>query len=233
MTLDYGTAIVSAQKIRLMRKGNLVMLISLAVLLLNAVLALVLALTQPISFYIHGGINTIFVLVLISGIAAIVGSIMYLVGLYGLREMQPEYKTAFTCEIVLIVAGLVMNFVGQDSFLGQFLNVARSLGGVAVIWLVVQGTRHLLEGQNQEQVLRQGELVWKLHLASAVLTALLEFFPTSVESNLWRIFMLTISAVLAVFAFAVMIYYVIYLGRAAKALETAALGQKVEASEEK
>ena len=92
MTLDYGTAIVSAQKIRLMRKGNLVMLISLAVLLLNAVLALVLALTQPISFYIHGGINTIFVLVLISGIAAIVGSIMYLVGLYGLREMHRNIK---------------------------------------------------------------------------------------------------------------------------------------------
>ena len=44
--------------------------------------------------------------------------------------------------------------------------------------------------------------------------------------------MLTISAVLAVFAFAVMIYYVIYLGRAAKALEAAALGQKVEALEE-
>lgn len=232
MMLEYGTAIISAQKIRLMQKGNLVMLISLAVLLLNAILAFVLALTQPISFYIHGGINTIFVLVLISGIAAIVGSIVYLVGLYGLREMQPEYKTAFTCEIVLIVTGVVENLLGQDSFLGQFLNVARTLGGVAVIWLVVQGTRHLLEGQNEEQVVRQGELVWKLHLASAVLSALWGFFPTFVENTLGRNFMLAISAVLAVFAFAVMIYFVIYLGQAAKALEEAALGQKVEALEE-
>ena len=229
MTVDYGTAILSAQKIRRMQKGNVVMLISLAVLVLNAVLALVLAAKNPITFYVTGGMETLFVLTIISGIAALVGSIMYLVGLYGLREVQPEYRTAFTCEIGLIVLGVVTNFIGKENFLGQFLEAVRTIGSVAVLWLVVQGTRRLLEGQNQERLLRQGELVWKLNLAAIVLTILWQLLPISGELNSRVIAILAVGIVLSLLSFLVLIYYVSYLGRAAKALEDMALGLKTEA----
>lgn len=232
MTLDYGTAVLSAEKFRLMRKGNIVMLISMVALLLNAIWMLVWVLTQPISFYIRGGMDTVFVLILVSGIAVLVGNIMYLVGLYGLRQVQSEFRTAFACEIVLIAVGLVINLLGEESFLGQFLGAARDLGSCAVIWLVVRGVRSLLEGQNQEQVLRRGELLWKLELASTVLALCLEFFPTGGEVTPATITVLVVAVVLSVVAFGVLIYYVSYLGQVAKALDSVALRQTVEALEE-
>ena len=78
--------------------------------------------------------------VLLSGIAAVVGGIVYLVGLYGLRDVRPEYKDAFLCEIVLIVLAIIQALVGSGSVLGQILSTIKTLGTLVVLWLVILGT---------------------------------------------------------------------------------------------
>ena len=73
MTLDRETAMLSAQKLRLMQKGNIVVLISLAAILVNAILSLVLALNDPFAL-MQGGIGTMGVFMLIGVVAMVVGS---------------------------------------------------------------------------------------------------------------------------------------------------------------
>ena len=58
MTLDRETAMLSAQKLRLMQRGNIVVLVSLAAILANAILSLVLALNNPFAL-MRGGIGTV------------------------------------------------------------------------------------------------------------------------------------------------------------------------------
>lgn len=115
MTLDHETAMFSAQKLRLMQKGNIVILISLAAILANAILNLVLAWNNPIAL-VQGGIGTMVVFMIIGVVAMAVGSIMYLVGLYGMGRVRPEYQKAFLIEIVLLILGIVYNMLGQEGF---------------------------------------------------------------------------------------------------------------------
>ena len=95
MMIDRETAVHASQKFRLMRNGNIVTLISLTVILANAILALVLIWSNPFSFFLTGGIKILGIFMLLSGIAVLIGGLMYVVGLYGLRDVRPEYKDAW------------------------------------------------------------------------------------------------------------------------------------------
>lgn len=127
MTLDRETAMLSAQKLRLMQRGNIVVLVSLAAILANAILSLVLALNNPFAL-MRGGIGTMVVFMIIGVVAMAVGSIMYLVGLYGMGRVRPEYQKAFLIEIVLLILGIVYNMLGKEGFLAETVNVIRNLG---------------------------------------------------------------------------------------------------------
>lgn len=90
MTIDRETALHASRKFRLMRTGNIVTLVSLAVILANAILALMIVWSNPFAFFVTGGMGLIAFFVLLSGIAAVVGGIVYLVGLYGLRDVPGQ-----------------------------------------------------------------------------------------------------------------------------------------------
>lgn len=158
MILDRETAMVSAKKLRLMQKGNTVVLISLAAVLVNAILALVLALNNPVAL-LQGGMGTMVAFMIIGVVAMVIGNIMYLVGMYGMGRVRPEYQKAFLVEIVLIILGIVYNMLGKEGVLAETVDAIRNLGVLMVLWLVLQGTRRLLEGLGQEAVLRRGQRV--------------------------------------------------------------------------
>ena len=219
MTLDRETAMSSAQKLRLMRKGNIVFLVSLAAVLVNAVLTLVLALNKPVSFYIGGGATMMLVLLFIGAVAMLIGNIMYLVGLYGMGRVRPEYHKAFLAEIVLIILGIVYNALGQEGFLAETVDVIRNLGVLVVLWLVLQGTRSLLEGLGQGAVLRRGQRVWKLYLLSELPSVILIFVPVPAEFGTATTAFLAFAVAIAVLGMVAAIDYVGYLGQAARAVE--------------
>lgn len=219
MTLDQRTAWKASQKLGLMRNGNIVVLVSLAAILVNAILALLIALSNPISLYRGGGFLLFSILMLMGGIAGIVGVIVYLVGLYGLGDVRPEYQKAFVCEIILLVLGLATNLLGTESLLSQIVEAIRTLGALVVLWLVLQGTRYLLESLNREDVLKQGSFVWKINLLSTVVGVLWTFIPTGEELGATQIAFLAIGVLIVVISLAAMIFYIKYLGLAAKALE--------------
>lgn len=219
MTLDQRTAWKASQKLGLMRKGNIVVLVSLAAILVNAILALLIALSNPISLYRGGGFLLFSILMLMGGIAGIVGVIVYLVGLYGLGDVRPEYQKAFVCEIILLVLGLATNLLGTENLLSQIVEAIRTLGALVVLWLVLQGTRYLLESLNRDDVLQQGALVWKINLLSTVVGVLWTFIPMGEELGTTKIAFLAIGVLIVLISLAAMIFYIKYLGLAAKALE--------------
>lgn len=214
-----GTVLHAAGRIRLMRNGNVVILISLAVVIFNAFLALVGALTNPLGFFLRGGTEMVSVFLLLGAVAVVVGGIMYLVGLYGLRNIRPEYQSACWWEIGLLILGIVINVVGSKTILGQTLNAARSILSLAVIWLVIKGTKYLMEGLRQEEILHQGEFVWRLTVVSTVLATIYVLIPIGSDAGPGLIALLVVGVILAVLSFVAAIYYVTYLSRVAKALE--------------
>lgn len=170
--------------------------------------------------------------VLLSGIAAVVGGIVYLVGLYGLRDVRPEYKDAFLCEIVLIVLAIIQALVGSGSVLGQILSTIKTLGTLVVLWLVILGTRHLLENLEQDEILRRGKILWWLSAASTIVACGYALIPTPAVIDTGAIILLVAGVVISVFSLVAAVYYVNYLGRVANALEAQTLEQAVEALEE-
>lgn len=219
MTLDRETAMLSVEKLRLMRKGNIVVLVSLAAVLVNAVLTLVLALNKPLSFYFGGGATMMLVLLFIGAVAMLIGNIMYLVGLYGMGRVRPEYHKAFLAEIVLIILGIIYNALGQEGFLAETVDVIRNLGMLLVLWLVLRGTRSLLEGLGQEAVLRRGQRVWKLYLLSELISVILIFIPLPAELSTVTIAVLSFVVAIGILGIVAAVDYIGYLGQAARAVE--------------
>lgn len=220
MILDRETAMVSAKKLRLMQKGNTVVLISLAAVLVNAILALVLALNNPVAL-LQGGMGTMVAFMIIGVVAMVIGNIMYLVGMYGMGRVRPEYQKAFLVEIVLIILGIVYNMLGKEGVLAETVDAIRNLGVLMVLWLVLQGTRRLLEGLGQEAVLRRGQRVWKLYVLSELISVILIFIPVPVEPSPAIIAVLVFAVVIAILGVVAAIDYIGYLGQAAKAMEQA------------
>lgn len=232
MTIDRETALHASRKFRLMRTGNIVTLVSLAVILANAILALMIVWSNPFAFFVTGGMEMLAFFMLLSGIAALVGGIMYVVGLYGLRDVRPEYKDAFLCEIVLIVLTIIGALVGSGSVLGQILSTITTLGTLVVLWLVILGTRHLLENLQQEEILRRGKILWWLNAVSTIVACGYGLIPTPADRGAGTILLLSVGVVISAFSIAAAVYYVNYLGRVANALEAQTLEQAVEALEE-
>lgn len=220
MILDRETAMVSAKKLRLMQKGNIVVLISLAAVLVNAILALVLALNNPVAL-LQGGMGTMVAFMIIGVVAMVIGNIMYLVGMYGMGRVRPEYQKAFLVEIVLIILGIVYNMLGKEGVLAETVDAIRNLGVLMVLWLVLQGTRRLLEGLGQEAVLRRGQRVWKLYVLSELISVILIFIPVPVATSPAIIAVLVFAVVIAILGVVAAIDYIGYLGQAAKAMEQA------------
>lgn len=233
MTIDRETAVHASQKFRLMRTGNIVALVSLAVILANAILALMIVWNNPFAFFVTGGMELLTFFVLLSGIAAVVGGIVYLVGLYGLRDVRSEYKDAFLCEIILIVLAIIQALVGSGSVLGHILSTIKTLGTLVVLWLVILGTQYLLENLQQEEVLRRGKILWRLSVASTIVACGYALIPTPSVIDTGAIILLAAGVVISVFSLVAAVYYVNYLGRVANALEAQTLEQTVEALEEK
>ena len=207
---------LAAQKLRQMWQGNLVIMISVIFMVVVVVIMLMSVMTNPLAMYVGGGLGFTLFLTLLSTVAMIVGEIIYLVGLYGLRNIQPEYRTAFQCWLVSLVLGLISGLMGEGSLIASILDLATTVLNLAVLWLVLTATNRLMEEISREDVVQRGRTVWILNLVSTVCSVVVALIPIEVATG--AALALTISLAALAVSVVADFWYLGYLGRAATAL---------------
>ena len=207
---------LAAQKLRQMWQGNLVIMISVIFMVVVVVIMLMSAMTNPLTMYVGGGLEFTLVMTLLSTLAMTVGMIIYLVGLYGLRNVQPEYRTAFQCWLVSLVLGLISGLMGEGSLIASILDLATTVLNLAVLWLVLTATNRLMEEISRDDVIQWGRTVWILNLISTVCAVVVALIPIEVATG--AALALTISLAALAVSVVADFWYLGYLGQAATAL---------------
>ena len=207
---------LAAQKLRQMWQGNLVIMISVIFMVVVVVIMLMSAMTNPLTMYVGGGLEFTLVMTLLSTLAMTVGMIIYLVGLYGLRNVQPEYRTAFQCWLVSFVLNLISSLAGEGSLIASILDLATTVLNLAVLWLVLTATNRLMEEISRDDVIQRGRTVWILNLISTVCAVVVALIPIEVATG--AALALTISLAALAVSVVAGFWYLGYLGRAATAL---------------
>ena len=207
---------LAAQKLRQMWQGNLVSMVSVIFMVVMAVIMLMSAMTNPLAMYVGGGLGFTMFLTLLSAVAMIVGEIIYLVGLYGLRNVQPEYRTAFQCWLVSVVLNLIAELLGEESLIASALNLVTTVLSLVVLWLVLTATNRLMEEISRDDVIQRGRTVWILNLVSTVCSVAVALIP--IEAAAGAALALTISLAALAVSVVADFWYLGYLGRAATAL---------------
>ena len=207
---------LASQKLRQMWQGNLVIMISVIFMVVVVVIMLMSAMTNPLTMYVGGGLEFTLVMTLLSTLAMTVGMIIYLVGLYGLRNVQPEYRTAFQCWLVSFVLNLISSLAGEGSLIASILDLATTVLNLVVLWLVLQATNRLMEEISRDDVIQWGRTVWILNLISTVCAVVVALIPIEVATG--AALALTISLAALAVSVVAGFWYLGYLGRAATAL---------------
>ena len=207
---------LAAQKLRQMWQGNLVIMISVIFMVVVVVIMLMSAMTNPLTMYVGGGLEFTLVMTLLSTLAMTVGMIIYLVGLYGLRNIQPEYRTAFQCWLVSFVLNLISSLAGEGSLIASILDLATTVLNLVVLWLVLTATNRLMEEISRDDVIQWGRTVWILNLISTVCAVVVALIPIEVATG--AALALTISLAALAVSVVAGFWYLGYLGRAATAL---------------
>lgn len=207
---------LASQKLRQMWQGNLVIMVSVIFMVVMVVIMLMSVMTNPLAMYVGGGLGFTLFLTLLSTVAMIVGEIIYLVGLYGLRNIQPEYRTAFQCWLVSFVLNLISSLVGEESLISSALDLAVTVLNLVVLWLVLQATNRLMEEISRDDVIQRGRTVWILNLISTVCAVVVALIPIKAATG--AALALTISLAALAVSVVADFWYLGYLGRAATAL---------------
>lgn len=202
--------VLAGQKLRTVWKGYLVTLVTLLVTIVVLLAAVMGIAANP--FAAGGTAVVLVILLLISLVCLIVGGVMTLVGLYGLRPLEPEYRTAFLLSIINIVLGFIGDKLGQN--IGSVVDVARSVLSLVVIWLIVQATGRLMSQIAREDLVELGGQVWKITLACTVIEVVLGLLPLTGSLGLTSV----VLVVVLVMGIVVQCVFLSYLNKAAQAL---------------
>lgn len=205
----------ASEKLRTMWKGQVVSMVSLIFLTVVLLMMLAVLVVSPYALMFGGGLGFTLFLTLGSAAAMLVGGILYLVGLYGLRDIQPEYRTAFVLELVHIVLSLLGGLAGEGSLFYRVVEVAGIVLSLVILWLVLQATNRIMGGLGREDMVQRGRNVWILNLVSTV-ASVLALMPSWLSGTA---FYLVISLLLSILSLTAGIWYILYLGRAAEALK--------------
>lgn len=201
--------ILAGQKLRTVWKGYLVTLVTLLVTIVVLLAAVMGVAANP---FVGGGTAVVLlILLIISLICVIVGGVMTLVGLYGLRPLEPEYRTAFLLSIINLVLGLIGDNLGQN--IGSIIDIAQGVISLVIIWLLIQATGRLMSQVGREDLVELGGQVWKITLACTVIEVVLGLLPLAGSLGLTSV----VLVVVLVVGIVVQCVFLSYLNKAAQA----------------
>ena len=196
--VDFEQKLLVSRKLRQMWKGQLVMVVAGIILLVTLLIVFFNAVLVPLT--LSGGLVGSTLLMLAAAVAALVGQIIYWVGLYGLREIQPEYRTAFRLCLVNIIISLVSDRVEGESLLGHLLDTASSVLSLAVLWLVLQATNRIMEELGRQDVVQVGRTMWGLNLICTAVNIASGFIPVNEDALsgtlAWTVLLLAAAGIL-------------------------------------
>ena len=168
-----GEARLASVKLGTMWHSQVVVLASTTVSLLTTLGAVLFVLGGS-----PGGGVGMLLLALAGLLCALVGSIMYLVGLYGMRPLDGDYGRAFSLSILHVVLGLIADFMEEGSALYQLLDLVTSALAVVVMWLAIQATDRLLVQAGREELRDRGRTAFWLTAAAMALPCGTELVTT-------------------------------------------------------
>ena len=159
-------------------------------------------------------------LVFAEGIALVVCYVLYLVGLFGLRPLEPGYRTAFGCEIARLVV-VIFSVLPQWSGLEKELGLVESVLSLAAVCFFLQATGRLLAEIGREKLRRRGRLVLCLYAVNCVIGVLVDFLCPEGEqlAEQWGLLILCIA--LLILSLVPVFLYLDHLKRSAKAFQEA------------
>ena len=212
------TRVLAAKKLRQMWVGQLISVIVEIVSILLLVMLILFMIFRPFTLFFDHGMEKFLIVTLLTAVGGVIGAILYLVALFGLREVRREYSTAFWVTVGGMALSAASNAAGDGSLLSQVLAAASAVLSLWVMWLVLQGTRYLLEEVGREDVIQWGRTVWALCVAAAAASAVAVFIPVDITT---LSALLVLAAVMMVVGALGNIVFLIYLSRAARAMAEA------------
>lgn len=155
-----------------------------------------------------GEILTIFSIIpLLGWIAAIVGTVLQLVGLNQAGRAAEGYRTAFQMSIAVLVLSVLGVFL-------PFMSLISSLVSLGVLYCVCTTTADLLDGFDTETAQR-GRTVWKICLGCTIASVVCGLLALVPLINILAAVALVISGIIALVG---SILYLIFLYRASDSL---------------
>ena len=149
-------------------------------------------------------------LVLMTGIAILVGGVICRVGLAKLRNEHGDYMNALVACILGIIFGLLSN---NESVFGSMMDLAQSICSLIQIYFVIRGTNNFLRIRGYLTEESMGDRAWKWELISVVV---------SVATAVLAFVLLPLAFILAivnmVVSIAALVFYLSYLKASAGAL---------------
>ena len=213
------TRMLAAKELRQMWTGQLISVIVEILLILLLVMWILFMIFRPFTLFFDHGMEKFLVVMLLTAVGGVIGTILYLVALFGLREVRQEYAAAFWATVGQMVLSAVSSAAGDGfHFLSHVLAAASAVLSLWVIWLVLRGTRCLLEAVGREDVIRWGRTVWALCVVAAAASVATVWIPVDITT---LSALLVLTAVLMVVGALGNIFFLIYLSRAAKAIAEA------------
>lgn len=128
----------------------------------------------------YGQILSILVIIpLVGWIAAIVGIVLFLVGLHEAAGADEGYRTAFYVEIGILVLSVLAVFIGV-------LSIVTSILSLVVIYLVCTTTAGLLEVKGDLGTAARGRFAWKFYGGCTAVVVVCSILSSSRWSTYWR-----------------------------------------------
>lgn len=146
---------------------------------------------------------------LVGWIAAIVGLILFLVGLNEAGRADAGYRTAFLVTIANLVVSLLSGVLG-------ILSIVSDILAIAAVYLVCITTANLLFSKGDPATAGRGLFVWKLYAACMVVEIICAALALIPLINLLAWVVLVITAIMSLVGG---ILYLMFLYRASKSLQ--------------
>lgn len=178
----------------------------LRLIYLGNVVAIVSALCMLLVFLVP-------LLAIVIMFAALVGGIITLAGLAGLRNLHGDYMIALIATIAGIACSLLSN---NETLFGSSMNLARSVCSLLQLYFVVRGTNSFLTERGFYNQAAMGDRAWKWQVISIIISV--AAFLLTITVILLPLGVILMLANLAVSIIA-LVFYLTYLKASSEALQ--------------
>ena len=214
MMMDFGQKALIERQLREMRKGNVISTAAAVITVVVVLLSLFSAIAGAMG---GGGLAATAILAIVGVLVTLIGGIIYLIALYGLREVLPDYRTAFLISIGNVIASLVVELLASGSLLASLMDWVSSVLSLLVMWYVLRATGVILADLGREDLIQRGRTTWRLNVAATVGSLVSGLIPVTtgiVGLSVVLVFQLLVLLLAVVSA----LWYISYLGCAADAV---------------